>query len=83
MHKSIAVEDIKIGVVGAGSWGSALADLLARKGYPIDLWVFEKEVKDQILQGGKTRYFFQVSHLHPISSLPMIWLKWYRRKICW
>jgi len=31
-----------IGVVGGGSWGTALANLLASKGYPIKLWVFEK-----------------------------------------
>ena len=36
--------DMKIGVIGAGSWGAALANLLAVKGYGIDLWVFEKEV---------------------------------------
>lgn len=38
----------KIGVVGAGSWGTALANLLAQKGFPVDLWVFEKEVEEQI-----------------------------------
>jgi glycerol-3-phosphate dehydrogenase (NAD(P)+) len=42
------VGKVKIGVVGAGSWGTALANLLALKGFKIDLWVFEKEVKDQI-----------------------------------
>jgi len=44
----IDVGKVKIGVVGAGSWGTALANLLALKGFKIDLWVFEKEVKDQI-----------------------------------
>jgi glycerol-3-phosphate dehydrogenase (NAD(P)+) len=44
----IDVGKVKIGVVGAGSWGTALANLLALKGIKIDLWVFEKEVKDQI-----------------------------------
>jgi glycerol-3-phosphate dehydrogenase (NAD(P)+) len=44
----VDVGKVKIGVVGAGSWGTALANLLASKGYRIDLWVFEKEVKDQI-----------------------------------
>ena len=33
----------KIGVVGGGSWGTALANLLESKGYAINLWVFEKE----------------------------------------
>lgn len=41
-------EKFRIGVVGAGSWGTALANLLAEKGYPIKLWVFEKEIKEQI-----------------------------------
>jgi glycerol-3-phosphate dehydrogenase (NAD(P)+) len=44
------VEDIKIGVVGGGSWGTALADLLAAKGWGLDLWVFEPEVQVQIAQ---------------------------------
>jgi glycerol-3-phosphate dehydrogenase (NAD(P)+) len=29
----------RIGVIGAGSWGTALAKLLAEKGYPVWLWV--------------------------------------------
>jgi len=48
MKDRINANDSKIGVVGAGSWGTALANLLALKGYKVDLWVFEKEVKDQI-----------------------------------
>ena len=38
----------KIGVVGAGSWGTAIADLLGCKGFTIDLWVYEQEVVEQI-----------------------------------
>jgi len=34
----------RIGVIGAGSWGTTLANLLAEKGVPIDLWVFEEEL---------------------------------------
>lgn len=34
----------RIGVVGAGSWGTTLAQLLAGKGYPVDLWVYEKDL---------------------------------------
>jgi len=44
----IDVSAVKIGVVGAGSWGTALADLLGLKGFKLDLWVFEDEVKEQI-----------------------------------
>jgi len=42
------IDKIKIGVVGGGSWGTALAGLLADKGYKTDFWVFEESVKKQI-----------------------------------
>ncbi len=41
---------MRIGVVGAGSWGTALANLLAEKGYAIDLWVYEPELVEEIRQ---------------------------------
>jgi glycerol-3-phosphate dehydrogenase (NAD(P)+) len=31
----------RIGVIGGGSWGTALGKLLAEKGYPVSLWVHE------------------------------------------
>ena len=37
-----------IGVLGAGSWGTTLADLLARKGESVRLWAHEAEVVDAI-----------------------------------
>ncbi|HQR18576.1 MAG TPA: NAD(P)H-dependent glycerol-3-phosphate dehydrogenase, partial [Gemmatimonadales bacterium] len=38
----------RIGVLGAGSWGTTLADLLARKGHEVRLWAYEAEVVDSI-----------------------------------
>ena len=35
---------LAIGVIGAGSWGTALSLLLARKGHPVDLWVYEEDL---------------------------------------
>ncbi len=57
--------DLKIGVVGAGSWGTALADLLAGKGFSVDLWVFEKEVKEQILFSRVNKVFLPGFNLSP------------------
>jgi glycerol-3-phosphate dehydrogenase (NAD(P)+) len=37
-----------IGVVGAGSWGTALAHLLARKGHDVHLWSYEDDVATAI-----------------------------------
>ncbi|SLM27640.1 Glycerol-3-phosphate dehydrogenase (NAD(P)+) [Desulfamplus magnetovallimortis] len=47
----------KIGVIGAGSWGTALANLLADKGYHVDLWAYEKEVVEDIIKQRENRLF--------------------------
>ena len=38
----------RIAVIGAGSWGTTLAHYLAQRGHPVNLWVFEPEVRDAI-----------------------------------
>jgi len=35
---------LQIGVIGAGSWGTTLANLLAKKGLSITLWAYEEEL---------------------------------------
>ncbi len=35
---------MQIGVIGAGSWGTTLANLLAKKGLNITLWAYEEEL---------------------------------------
>ena len=35
---------MRIGVIGAGSWGTTLANLLAKKGFITALWVYEEEL---------------------------------------
>ncbi len=37
-------EPSPLAVIGAGSWGTALAHLLGEKGFPVRLWVFEPEL---------------------------------------
>jgi glycerol-3-phosphate dehydrogenase (NAD(P)+) len=37
-----------IAVLGAGSWGTTLADLLARKGEAVRLWAYEPEVVEAV-----------------------------------
>ena len=41
---------MKIGVIGAGAWGTALAQVAAANGEPVLLWAFEAEVVDAINQ---------------------------------
>ena len=38
----------QIGVIGAGSWGTTLADLLASKGYSVTLWAYEAELVERM-----------------------------------
>ncbi|MEW6381582.1 MAG: NAD(P)H-dependent glycerol-3-phosphate dehydrogenase [bacterium] len=39
---------VKVAVIGAGSWGTTLAVLLADKGYEVTLWVFEPDLVKEI-----------------------------------
>jgi glycerol-3-phosphate dehydrogenase (NAD(P)+) len=58
-------KEFKIAVVGAGSWGTAIGDLLACKGYPVSLWAFEKEVEDHIQKFHENKIFLPN---HKLSS---------------
>jgi len=46
-----------ITVIGAGSWGTTLANLLAEKGLDVNLWVREKEVFLQIREERENKIF--------------------------
>ena len=64
---------LAIGVIGAGSWGTALSLLLAGKGRRVDLWVYEKDLCGIMNQERENRVYlpgFQLSDaIHPSSSL--------------
>jgi len=45
-------EKSKFAVIGAGSWGTTLANLLAEKGYPVTLWVYESDLALRMQQTG-------------------------------
>jgi glycerol-3-phosphate dehydrogenase (NAD(P)+) len=63
----------RVGVVGAGSWGTTLANLLAKKGMEVRLWSFEDDVTAAINeQAENTVYLPGVSldgNLRATSSL--------------
>lgn len=54
-------------VLGAGSWGTAIATLLAENGYIVNLWSYEPEVADDI-----TRTRFNKKYLPDIKLDPNI-----------
>lgn len=39
---------MNIGVIGAGSWGTTLGDLLAGKGFAVTLWAYEKDLVERM-----------------------------------
>ena len=52
-------------VVGAGAWGTALADLLARNGHPVVLWAHEPDVAASINEAHENRRFLAGVPLAP------------------
>jgi glycerol-3-phosphate dehydrogenase (NAD(P)+) len=54
----------RIGVVGAGSWGTTLAQLLAAKGYEVDLWVYEEDLCRTIRETRENTYYLPGFLLH-------------------
>jgi glycerol-3-phosphate dehydrogenase (NAD(P)+) len=59
MPEPIKVHQLKLAVVGAGNWGTAIADLLGTKGFTVDLWTFEREVKESILEDRQNRLYLE------------------------
>jgi len=55
----------RIGVIGAGAWGTTLANALARKGHDVALWVREEEVYRQILGQRMNKSFLDGIVLSP------------------
>ncbi len=54
----------KIGVIGAGAWGTALAMLLADKGHDVTLWMYEKDLSEETARTRENRVYL------PGFSLP-------------
>lgn len=76
MKSAAKVMTTKIGVVGAGSWGTALANLLAVKGLTVDQWVYEPDVRDRMLAQKENRRFLPgvtlSDNLHPSCDLESV-----------
>lgn len=59
----------RIAVVGAGSWGTALAELLAGKGYDAVLWARRQELADEVNRyHTNTRYLGQTTLSSRVSA---------------
>jgi glycerol-3-phosphate dehydrogenase (NAD(P)+) len=54
----------RVAVVGAGSWGTTLADLCAAKGMDVVVWAFEPEVGEEINRRHRNDLFLPEAPLH-------------------
>jgi len=52
-------------VIGAGAWGTALADLLAVAGHDVRLWAYERDVVESINETHENRRFLAGVRLAP------------------
>lgn len=63
-----------LSVIGAGAWGTALAHLLATKGFNIRLWAHEPEVVDMIRRTSENSWYLPEvvlpNSIQATSSLP-------------
>src|SRR5437773_1336126 len=56
---------MRCSVVGAGAWGTALADLLKRNGHEVALWAFEEDVAQSISNRNENSRFLKGHQLSP------------------
>jgi glycerol-3-phosphate dehydrogenase (NAD(P)+) len=63
-----------IAIIGAGSWGTALAITLGRKGQSVQLWAHEPEVVDGILRNRRNPLFLPEVEVPP-SVVPTGYLQ--------
>jgi glycerol-3-phosphate dehydrogenase (NAD(P)+) len=63
---------MKCAVLGAGAWGAALADQLARNAHAVRLWAYEPDVAESVNSSHTNRFLADVA-LHPsiIASTDM------------
>jgi len=54
----------KIGVIGAGAWGTALSQALANTGRDVVLWAREEEVVDSINNDNENKLYLKDIHLN-------------------
>ena len=81
MKNEMDLKKVNIGVVGAGSWGTALADLLGRKGLNWICGHLKKKSKNRLKPIAKISFFFQGFPFQTIYILQTISLRLFLKKI--
>jgi glycerol-3-phosphate dehydrogenase (NAD(P)+) len=58
-------QSTRVTVIGAGSWGTALANLLATKGYHVTLWARSRHLVQQMVSEGANGLYLPGVPVHP------------------
>ena len=68
MDKELRQEGLPeaVAVVGGGSWGTALANLLAEKSIPVSLWVFEEDLCEEMQKTKENTLYLPGVQLSPL-----------------
>jgi glycerol-3-phosphate dehydrogenase (NAD(P)+) len=56
---------LRIAVIGAGAWGTSLADFLAEAGHEVTLWVFETDLCGRMTKSRENDLYLSGVTLHP------------------
>jgi glycerol-3-phosphate dehydrogenase (NAD(P)+) len=56
---------VRVAVIGAGAWGTALASLLSENEHDVMLWAYEPDVVESINTAAENRRFLAGVPLHP------------------
>jgi len=61
---------MRVGVIGAGAWGTALGHLMAGQDCEVVIWAFEPEVAEEITSTTRTRPTFRAWNCPRTSGPP-------------
>ncbi|MEA3313624.1 MAG: NAD(P)H-dependent glycerol-3-phosphate dehydrogenase [Caldisericota bacterium] len=59
---------MKISVIGAGAWGTTIAELLGEKGFDVALWIHSKKTLNAIQEWNENIYYLKRVKLHSIAK---------------
>ncbi|MDE2794546.1 MAG: NAD(P)-dependent glycerol-3-phosphate dehydrogenase [Gemmatimonadota bacterium] len=59
----------RVTVIGAGAWGTALANLLADTGAVVRMWAREPEVAESVSATGENKLYLEGARLNPVLAV--------------